>query len=68
MEKGYSSLDCEGPDRNLAALDVCWIAHLAAAAKIVLKSHDAWPSENHTRAFDVTMTPLIQSYLGFGTS
>ena len=64
MEIGCSSLDCEGPDRNLAVLDVCGMAHLAAA-KIVLKSHDAWPSENHTSAFDVTMTPLIRSYLGF---
>ena len=41
MEISCSSLGCEGPCRNLAVLDVCGLTHLAAAAKIVLKSHDA---------------------------
>ena len=62
MEISCSSLGCEGPCRNLAVLDVCGLTHPAAAAKIVLRCHDAWPSENRTNSFDVTMRSLTRSH------
>jgi hypothetical protein len=62
MEISCSSLGREGLGRNLAALDVCGLTHLAAAAKIVLRCHDAWSSENRTSSFDVTMRSLTRSY------